>query len=466
MNVTSTKKEIWTIGSYSLLTLAIMVGFMYLNAFATEVLLVPAGALATALLIAKSIDFVVSLFAGAIIEKVKIGKKGKNQGWLNVGRWILAVCIAVEVFPTTGPVWLRLLVMSVAYTVLNSLMNLIQTAYYGIISVVAGPNPANRSAMTVNMTRQGTVIALICAFIPTLVTKMPFGMWNYFLVAVVFMIPMPFALGAIAKTADGKDLAVGEGGVVHQIGPKDMFRAMTENKMLLALFITHTVQYIGTYITSGIALYYWMYVVGDFSRMTVSTLIGSIAGFVAALFMPKIGQKLGKKRTMSICYFISPVAFVLMGILGRYSYWYLIAVTVVNTFIMYSYRPYVMLTYMDAGEWFFNKTGKDTRGIAMGLAAPPMKIGMALGGTIGLTLLARTGYVAGFTPDAAWVSKFMTSCYIIPAAVHLLAAILFVSLYRLSDEEAARCAEENHAVLQASETAAAAEPDKAAESAE
>ena len=80
MNVTSSKKEIWTIGSYSLLTLAIMVGFMYLNTFATEVLLVPAGALATALLIAKTIDFIVSLFAGAIIEKVKIGKKGKNQG--------------------------------------------------------------------------------------------------------------------------------------------------------------------------------------------------------------------------------------------------------------------------------------------------------------------------------------------------------------------------------------------------
>lgn len=78
-------------GTYSLLTLSIMVGFMYLNTFATEVLKIPASTLATALLIAKSCDFVVSLFCGIIVEKVKLGKKGKNQGWLYYGRWILAV---------------------------------------------------------------------------------------------------------------------------------------------------------------------------------------------------------------------------------------------------------------------------------------------------------------------------------------------------------------------------------------
>ena len=76
MQVTASKKQIWTAGSYSLLTLSIMVGFMYLNAFATEVLKIPASTLATVLLIAKSIDFIVSMFGGVIIEKVKMGNKG------------------------------------------------------------------------------------------------------------------------------------------------------------------------------------------------------------------------------------------------------------------------------------------------------------------------------------------------------------------------------------------------------
>lgn len=197
-------------GSYSLLTLAIMVGFMYLNTFATEVLVIPAGTLALALGVAKLLDFCFSLFAGAIIEKIKIGRTGKNQSWLYLGRWILAVSIMAEVCNTSSaPLIVRVAVLSVSYTVLNCLMNILQTAYYGVLAAVAGPNMANRNAMTINMTRQSTVITIISSFIPTFVTILPFGNWNYFIVAFVFMIPMPFALGAIAKCADGKDVPVG-----------------------------------------------------------------------------------------------------------------------------------------------------------------------------------------------------------------------------------------------------------------
>lgn len=52
MEVTSSNKQIWYMGSYAMQTLAIMVGMMYLNTFATEVLNIPTSTLATALVIA------------------------------------------------------------------------------------------------------------------------------------------------------------------------------------------------------------------------------------------------------------------------------------------------------------------------------------------------------------------------------------------------------------------------------
>ena len=456
--VTATKKQIWTMGSYSLLTLSIMIGFMYLNQFATSVLEVPAAALATAMLIGKTIDFIVSIFCGAIIEKVKLGNKGKNQEWLAKGRWILAIVIMLEVFPTSGPVWLRLFVMTVAYAILNSLMNLIQTAYYGISAAVAGPNPANRQAFNINMSRQATVITLITSFIPTLVTALTFGKWNYFVVATAFMLPMPFALGAIAKLADGKDAPVGAAGAAHQVTAVDMFRALAENKYLLVLFLCHTVQYIGQFIFQGLTAYYWMFVVGNFSMMTVANLIAAVSSFIAAMVMPPIGQKIGKKKAISIGYFLLPVINFCMGWFGRFNYWYMIGIQSLNTFAMYTYTPFVMLMYMDAAEWHFNKTGKDTRGIAVGLATPPMKIGMALGGTIGLTLLANTGFdIPGVAGSPEWIPKFMAITYWVPACFYLVMAIMFVSLYKLSDAEAARCAQENFARLQAEQAAAPTE---------
>lgn len=450
MQPTSSKKEIWTMGAYSLLTLSIMVGFMYLNTFATEVLKIPAATLATALLIAKVCDFVVSLFCGVIIEKVKLGKKGKHQSWLYYGRWILAVSIMLEVVNTsTAPMIVRVVVLGVSYTVLNCLMNIIQTAYYGVVAVVAGPNPANRNAMTINMIRQNTVVMLICSFIPTLVTNLPFGSWNYFIVSLVFMLPMPWALGRISQLAEGKDLPVGQGPAgAPQVSIKDMLEALFKNPQLLALFISFTVLQIGMFMYQANYTYYFIYVVGDFTKLTLATLAASLMGVVAAMFMPKLGIRIGKKWSCVVGFLLFALGLVGVYLMGAQHWgWYIFFMSF-GTCGTYIYSSFSVTMYLDCGEWYLNRTGKDMRTIAIGLASPPMKIGMALGGTIGLYLLGATGYVAGFTPDEAWVRSFMFICWVVPAVIYFVAAAIMAFCYKITDTEAARCAQENAAVLE------------------
>lgn len=445
MQVTSSKKEIWTMGSYSLLTLSIMVGFMYLNTFATEVLQIPAGTLATALLIAKTLDFCVSMVCGVIIEKVKLGKKGKNQAWLYYGRWIIAISALLEVTNTTmAPMMVRVVVLSASYIVLNCLMNVIQTAYYGVLAVVAGPNPANRNAMSINMVQQNTVVTLVTSLIPTLVTVLPFGSWNYFVVSLIFVLPMPFALGAISKLAEGKDLPVGAGPAgAPQVTIKDMLDSLFKNPQLLVLFLVNTIMQIGMFMYQANYTYYFIYVVGDFTKLTTASLAGSLVGLGAAQIMPKIGTKIGKKWAMTVGVALFGLAMIAIYFLGPISWvWYIVCMSV-GMAGTYLYQAFAITMYLDCGEWYLNKTGKDMRSIAMGLGSPPMKIGMAVGGTIGLYLLSSTGYVAGFVPDAAWVSKFMFICWIVPAIFYLAAAALLAVGYKITDAEAARCAQEN-----------------------
>jgi len=351
----------------------------------------------------------------------------------------------LEVTNTTmAPMIVRVVVLSASYIVLNCLMNILQTAYYGVLAVVAGPNPANRTAMTINMTRQSTVITLITSFIPTLVTVLPFGSWNYFVVGTVFMLPMPWALGNIAKLADGKDMPVGAGGAnAPQISIKDMLNTLLKNPQLLVLFLVNSILNVATNIYQANYTYYFIYIVGDFTKLTVSTLCSALVGFGAAIIMPKIGQKLGKKWAMvaGLCLYAGALTCVyLFAATNWILYVVFMSISMCGT---YMYMPYTMMMYMDCGEWYLNKTGKDTRTIAMGLSAPPMKIGMALGGSIGLYLLSATGYVAGFTPDAAWVSSFMFICFLVPVFVVSAAIILMSVGYKLTDAEAARCAQEN-----------------------
>lgn len=457
MEVTSSKKEIWTMGSYSLLTLAIMVGFMYLNTFATEVLVIPAGTLAVALGVAKFLDFCFSLFAGAIIEKVKIGKTGKNQSWLYLGRWILAVSIMAEVCNTSSaPMVVRVAVLAVSYTVLNCLMNILQTAYYGVLAAVAGPNMSNRNAMTVNMTRQSTVITIICSFIPTLVTVLPFGNWNYFIVSFVFMIPMPFALGAIAKCADGKDVPVGATASVNQVSIGDMFGTLLKNPQMLVLFLVFTILYIAQFTYQANYTYYFIYVVGDFTKLTFVTLINAIVGFLAAMVMPKLGAKLGKKMSCVFGFLLMSIALILVSFFGApngvpnlTAYIILMSLMMAGT---YTWMPYMVVLYLDAGEYFLYKTGKDTRAIAAGLASPPMKIGMTVGNTLGLALLSAIGFVSGgaFEINTAWISNFMRVTFMLPGLIYLASAIILLVFYKISDKDAAKYAQANAEKMQQS----------------
>ena len=455
MEITSSKKEIWTMGSYSLLTLAIMVGFMYLNTFATEVLVIPAGTLAVALGVAKLLDFCFSLFAGAIIEKVKIGKTGKKQSWLYLGRWILAVSIMAEVCNTSAaPLIVRVAVLSVSYTVLNCLMNILQTAYYGVLAAVAGPNMANRNAMTINMTRQSTVITIICSFIPTFVTVLPFGNWNYFIVAFVFMLPMPFALGAIAKCADGKDVPVGATGSVNQVGIGDMFGTLLKNPQMLVLFLVFTILYIAQFTYQANYTYYFIYVVGDFTKMTLATLINAFVGFLAAMVMPKLGAKLGKKMSCVFGFLMMSVALILVSFFGAPNgVPNLTAYIIIMSLLMagtYTWMPYMVVLFLDAGEYFLYKTGKDTRAIAAGLASPPMKIGMTVGNTLGLALLSAIGFVSGgaFEISVTWIANFMRVTFMLPGLIYLAAAIIMLLFYKISDKDAAMYAQANAEKMQ------------------
>ena len=442
-------------GSYSLLTLAIMVGFMYLNTFATEVLVIPAGTLAVALGVAKLLDFCFSLFAGAIIEKVKIGKTGKNQSWLYLGRWILAVSIMAEVCNTSAaPLIVRVAVLSVSYTVLNCLMNILQTAYYGVMAAVAGPNMANRNAMTINMTRQSTVITIICSFIPTFVTVLPFGNWNYFIVAFVFMLPMPFALGAIAKCADGKDVPVGATGSVNQVGIGDMFGTLLKNPQMLVLFLVFTILYIAQFTYQANYTYYFIYVVGDFTKMTLATLINAFVGFLAAMVMPKLGAKLGKKMSCVFGFLMMSVALTLVSFFGAPNgVPNLTAYIIIMSLLMagtYTWMPYMVVLFLDAGEYFLYKTGKDTRAIAAGLASPPMKIGMTVGNTLGLALLSAIGFVSGgaFEISVTWIANFMRVTFMLPGLIYLAAAIIMLLFYKISDKDAAMYAQANAEKMQ------------------
>ncbi len=443
-------------------SLAAMVQMTYLTIFMTDIIMIPTAVVASTLLIARIIDFLIGVICGGIIEKFRM-PWGKYRSWLLVLRWVIIFSLVCSFFDTSSwPVAFRVGVSFIGYFLLNAGMSFTTNAYYALGPALAGANLNDRNRLSARGAQFMCVAMLITSAltIPLVTALTPVvGPANaYLIVAVVFALPYIGGCQMVSNMCRECDPSgkAEKGGA--QAGPTvtlgDMVRSVTQNSQLLVLFIAYTIYYIGLYVISGLGTYYFTYIVGDFMKMSVSMTITMITGFIASLIMPKLGGKLGKKKAFVTALVVYALAYACVFFIGGNWPFYTLC-GAIGGGAVYLFSSFGANYFVDCGEHHLHKTGKDTRTIAITMYSVPMKIGMALGGAIATYGLAFIGYHAGMTIDGAFQTKFMFLLSIIPAILVLIGALIMLIGYKITDEDAARYAAENAA--RAAEAAATKE---------
>jgi len=169
-----TKKPELTSGIINLNALAtglnqmsVQVTSLYLTMFMTDYLGINPVAMGTGMLIAKTFDFIVSLVAGVVIEKVNM-KHGKYLSWL---RLITVTCFfgnLVQMLDTTAFIHnstLRLIIVMIAYMTFHGSMNFYATARAAMIPKLAGANMENRKKITARQSQVGSAVSIISSAI-------------------------------------------------------------------------------------------------------------------------------------------------------------------------------------------------------------------------------------------------------------------------------------------------------------
>ena len=75
---------------------------------------------------------------------------------------------------------------------------------------------------------------------------------------------------------------------------REMLRSIVENRQLLILVVVFTLYMIGMNIIMNLATYYYRYITGDLSNMTIASTITMVVSTISSLFLPAIGRKIGK----------------------------------------------------------------------------------------------------------------------------------------------------------------------------
>jgi GPH family glycoside/pentoside/hexuronide:cation symporter len=430
---------------------AITIPMGYFNVFLTEHIGISAALLASALLVARIIDFFVCVAAGGIMESTTL-KWGKYRSWLILLRWVVLAGIILSFINTKSfslPV--KVVILMLGYLLTNLPMNFIATAQMGIMTSLAGPSMTDRFRLSVAGVRIGAVSGLLTSactlplinYVGSLTTPTD----GYTIVATAFgflMIVGSSLLLKVSKPYDLPQVTNSNAPARPKITLKDMAAAVTTNSQLLVYLLVQVLLMSGMFASGAIGTYYYIYILGDFNLMPIAMTITTAFGLISTTIGPKIGKKLGKKNSMVASMLIGACGSIAIMFFGAKGLPYYVTISCFSMIAAQLSAGFGYNYILDIGEYGFYKTGKDTRTIIMSMMNVPMKIGMALGGSLGLYALALIGYVPGMpVPPANFANTFMKIFGGIPAACSIIGGLLIMFFYKITDADAQMYAKVN-----------------------
>ena len=468
----ATKFQVWVYAFYGVMqSWGFRVPFMYGQMFMTQYLGIPIATVTLVLTVAKAIDFCFSVVAGGIVQSANL-KKGKFLPWMKALRWVVAAGAILQVAPVAKlPVIARVICVALGYCMMNCSMNFMATCQYGVMPLIAGHNMDDRIKMTTRQSQVNSASSVILAFgtlpLITFVGKLVGdAAMGYTLVTVFCTLFLIAGVSLLSKAVGPLDKPRDPSIPVQKVKVKDMVTAIFTNDQMVLYMLYQIVNQTGTYVVSGMAMYYWSIVMNKMGMYSVVSGISTCAGFVFAMFIPKIGKKLGKRKAILVNFCIMTLSKVIMATLALKSIWFMAAATMLASAGMYLTMAFGVNYYLDIGEYGYYKTGKDFRTLSMSMQNIPMKISMTVGAAIGGIILGKlnfdkwnglytpayaassTGGVGDFsymaTPEfAEFTSKFIKIYAWVPAAFAAVAICLFIFGYKISDEDAKFYAAEN-----------------------
>ena len=449
-------------------TMAFNVPTLYLSMFMTDYLGISPVAMGSGMLIARVTDFIVSLIAGIVIEKTHM-KHGKFLSWIRLLTATLFFGNIIQMLDTTAFVdssFMRLVIVMIGYMLFHCSMNFNQTARSSLIPKLAGADMEARKRLTARQSQVGAAVSIISSAITlplvqfiAKVTGSPSA--GYFLAALIFSSIFVICNINFIRLATPFDPPEDANSAAARKRPTvtQMVDSVVNNKMMLILFLGYTLTGLGTQLNSGV-ITYWFRVTGNFSKYTYVLTARSICAFLASMVAPKIGRKLGKKGALCATWGISAILSLATKLFaftnGEPRLMVMAVIMCLRQASGYLSMIFMANYWLDCGEYGYYKTGVDNRTMAVTVMNWPTKISRAGGGALVGYGLAWAGYhapSAGNLGSFDHMNRFMDIMGTFPAILSLLAFVIILFFYKLTDEQAAMYAKAN-AEREAAEAAA------------
>ena len=402
---------------------------MQITYYATESAGLPAALVGVLLLASRIFDGVTDLIAGFIIDKThtKWGKARPYELFL-IPTWILTVLLfSTPDIGLTG----KAIYFFVLYTLINAVCVTFLSSSEAVYLARSTDDESLRGKALaiagVMSTLFPTIVSIILPILMATWGTQPGG-WT----KIMLVFGIPFTIVGLGRFFFIKEMDVNieTASKEENLSLKETIRSLAKNKYIFILSAAVLLCSIINNLNFSIGSYYFQYIVGDLSKMSMVSMLGLLSPFVLLLF-PVAIRKIGGLNFVKIGLITAIIGCVIKYFAGDN-----MTLIMIGSIISMLPGPATLMMIgsvfviqcMDYGEW---KTGKRVEGPVNSVYGFSTKVGGGLAsGLLGM-IMGLSGFVGGAAeqvPSAITVIRFGYS--LIPAILCII-MLLILHFYDL-----------------------------------
>ena len=395
--------------------------------------------MSSCLFVCTTASLILSFFSGAIVQNTRT-RLGQYRPWLIFMPIVTMLGGFMLLFPVFGQGAVATAAfMAVGYFLANSSMDFIGTAQYATQGMMGGDDSDLRTLIA-GRAWQGQALGLVLTGLITLPMVRLFGGGSENLagfrgaqaVFTVMVLAGAYINFSITKKYDLPNVGGGGAEAPEKIRFREMIRGVVRNRPALMCVLSDVIRFTGYYVMFSLMVYHCTYVIGDMNAMTYALGTVSAASFLGATLAPVVARKVGGRRRVALLFSVlTGGSCLFIGVFGK-TLWGFVIPCALYYFFMAFIDTVDIPMYLDAAEYWLDKTGVDTRAYMLSMFSVAVKAAIAVSTAVIGVILNLIRYTPGMVLDAKGASKLCWATALGPALGYLL-PILLLLIHGVSD---------------------------------
>ncbi|MDB8711361.1 MFS transporter [Mediterraneibacter gnavus] len=402
----------------------------YLLIFYTNIVGLSPASCATLFLIARVLDGLNDPFVGFAIDHIPTTKHGHFRPTLVVGTILCSLNFLLLWFGPLMATSGKLAIAYVSYLLIGVLFPVMDISLNSMLPV-----------MTTDMNERNTLSSLkgivymigmfgLNTIAPIIIGNTTEVAGYIRLIVFVTIIVVVFSIvGAVGL----KERVLAKKGE-KKYGLKDLFKILIQRPVAIT-FLSSLVYMVGTFVMNTMLAYFFTYVIGNLSLISIVSIVQLIALIPASLLVGKLIQKFGKKKLYTFGLVIIAL-FPLLRLFDVTNIPILIIATMGSGFASGLCMPLTYGIQADNTDYINMKMNVHAEAAVAALSSFITKCGMGIGGAIPGYMLAAVGFNATAATQPEEVKTVIViGAIVIPAVLSLIGAVIFAAGYPLTKEK-------------------------------